>query len=190
MEIEEKILALLLKSLEQLPTLTELANKIGMSRSGTWKILKRLQAKRLILLKKIGSGKTSTYTINLDWDSPLTEKSLSVILTKEALATERWMNSFLELQDKVEFLIIYGSILTSPKDAQDIDLLGLAQEKSLLEIEKTIQRLQKTQILKIHALFFTKEELKGELKKNKALINAVQKGIILFGQEKFIGFIK
>ena len=51
--------------------------------------------------------------------------------------------------------------------------------------------MQKTQIKKIHALNFTEAEFKQELQKlNKAFIDAIKKGIILFGQEKFIKFLK
>ena len=55
----------------------------------------------------------------------------------------------------------------------------------------SIQKIQKTQVKKIHSIQFTPEELKKELKKpNKAFIDAIKKGIILFGQEKFIKFMR
>ncbi len=51
--------------------------------------------------------------------------------------------------------------------------------------------IQKTQLKKIHALNFTQAELKQELEKpNKAFVDAVAKGIVLFGQERFIKFIR
>ena len=51
--------------------------------------------------------------------------------------------------------------------------------------------MQQTQIKKIHAIDLTKKEINNELKnKNKAYIEALKKGAVLFGQEDFIKFIK
>lgn len=186
-----KILKILLKDFTIKPTITSLAELIGMSRVGTWKILKKLEREKLIVLCPIGMGKTSTYSISLNWSNPLTEKNLSLALTEEALTHQRWAINFAELENKMDFLIIYGSIIHSPKDANDIDILGVTAKNRFLKIEEAIRKIQKTQIRKIHALSFTQKEFKQELEKpNKAFIDAIQKGIVLFGQEKFINFIR
>ena len=185
-----KILKTLLKEITINPTITFLAKEIGMSRVGTWKILKKLEAEKLIILSPIGKGKTSTNSISLNWENPIVEKTLSLALTQDAIKNQRWLSNFAELEDKVDFLLIYGSIIHSPKEANDIDMLGITN-KGFLEIGESIKKIQKTQIKKIHSLNFTPSEFKKELKKqNKAFIDAIRKGIILFGQEKFIKFIK
>ena len=185
-----KILKILLKEIALRPTITFLAKEIGMSRVGTWKILKKLETEKLIILSPIGEGKTSAFSISLNWENPIVEKTLSLALTQDAMKNQRWLSNFAELEDKVDFLLIYGSIIHSPKEANDIDILGIAG-KGFLEIEESIKKMQKTQIKKIHSLNFTPSEFKKELKnQNKAFIDAIKKGIILFGQEKFIKFIK
>ena len=92
----------------------------------------------------------------------------------------------------MDFLIIYGSILTSSKEANDIDIISvLSNKKNFIEIEKIVSTAQKTQLKKIHLLNFTETEFKNELKKpNKAFIDAIKKGVVLFGQERFIKFIR
>src|SRR3989339_1347234 len=186
-----KILKILLKELTINPTITFLAKEIGMSRVGTWKILKKLEAEKLVLISPIGAGKTSTFSISLNWENPIVEKSLSLALTQDALKNQRWLTNFAELEDKVDFLLIYGSIIHSPKEANDIDILGVTNKNKFLEIEESIKKIQKTQIKKIHSLNFTLEEFKGELEKpNKIFIDAIKNGIILFGQEKFIKLIR
>ena len=186
-----KILKILLKDFTIKLTITFLAKEIGMSRVGIWKILKKLEVEKLIILSPIGTGKTSTYIISLNWENPLVEKTLSLALTEDALKNQRWLSNFGDLEDKVDFLLIYGSIIHSPKEANDIDVLGITSKNKFLEIEESIKKIQKTQIKKIHALNFTPVEFKGELEKpNKAFIDAIKRGIILFGQEKFIKFIK
>ena len=186
-----KILKILLTDLTINPTITGLAKKIGMSRVGTWKILKKLEAEKLIILSPIGEGKTSANSISLNWENPIVEKTLSLALTQDAQKNQRWLSNFEELRNKVDFLLIYGSIIHSPKEANDIDIVGVTNKNKFLEIEESLKKIQKTQIKKIHALNFTQSELKKELENpNKIFIDAIKKGIILFGQEKFIKFIR
>lgn len=101
------------------------------------------------------------------------------------------MNNFAELENKVDFLIIHGSIINSPQEANDIDILGIvSSKKKFIEIEKAIKKIQKAQMKKIHAINFTPTEFRQEIEKpNKAFIDAIKKGVILFGQEKFIKFM-
>lgn len=196
MEIKDKsankILKLLLRSIWKGQTITSVAKEIGMSRVGAWKQLKKMQTSKLISLSPVGSGKTSTYNINLNWNNPLLEKILSFSLTEEALDNKRWLDNFAELENKVDFLILYGSMLHSPKEANDIDILNIITNKNkFIEIEKIISQIQKIQIKKIHAINYTQQEFKQELyMPNKIFLDAVKKGIILFGQDKFIKFIK
>ncbi len=188
---DARILNILLKDLITKHTITSLAKEISMSRVGVWKVLKRLNVDKLITLSQIGTGKTSVCSISLDWDNPLTEKTLILALAKDAQKNRRWLADFAELEDKVDFLVIYGSILHSPKEANDIDILGVTNKNKFLEIEKSVRTSQKTLDKRIHSLNFTPTEFKNELEKpNKAFIDAVKRGRILFGQEKFIKFIR
>lgn len=190
METYKQILKMLLKDLAINPTITSLAKEIRMSRVGVWKILKKMGKDKLILLNPIGTGKTSTYIISLNWENPIVEKTLALALTEDALKQQRWLSNFAELEKRLDFLVIYGSIMYSPKEADDIDILGITSKNKFVEIEDAIRKIQKTQIKKIHALNFTPAEFKEELKTNKAFIDALKKGVILFGQERFIKFIK
>ena len=147
-----KILKILLKDFTIKPTVTSLAKEAGMSRVGAWKVLKKMQSERIIVLSQIGTGKTSAYNVFLDWDNPLVEKTLALALTEDALKNQRWINNFAELEARVDFLIIYGSVLYSPKDANDIDILGVVpNRKNFTKIEETVAKIQKTQEKKIHA---------------------------------------
>jgi len=188
METDKKILKILLKEFSINHTITSLSKEAGISRVGAWKLLKKLEKGDLISLSQIGTGKTSVRKISLNWNSQIIEKKLALALTEEAVKNQRWINNFKDIENKVDFLIIYGSILHSQKEANDIDIIGITNK--FLEVEKSINNIQKTQLKKIHAINLTEKEFKEELKKNKAFIDAVKKGVILFGQEKFIKFVK
>ncbi len=92
----------------------------------------------------------------------------------------------------MEFLLLYGSILFSEKEAGDIDAIGIvSNKKDYKEIDNKIIKIQKTQIKSIHLLSFTKGEFEEELKgSNESILDAIKRGVILFGQDKFVEFIK
>jgi len=187
-----EILKILLKDISKKHTVTSLSRERGISRVGSWKILKELEKENLIMLTPIGPEKTSVQEVSLNWDNIILEKTLALLLTEDSIKQSKWRYNFKELENNVDFLILFGSILHSQKEANDIDILNLvSNEKNFIKINKIITDIQITQDKKIHALNLTGKELKQELKnKNKAYTEALKKGIVLFGQENFIKFIK
>ena len=92
MEIEKptsRILKLIFKDFASQHSVTSVAKEIGLSRQGTFKILKKLESEKLLLLSPVGKGKTSTYLLSLNWQNPLVEKMLALFLTEEALKHQR-----------------------------------------------------------------------------------------------------
>jgi DNA-binding Lrp family transcriptional regulator len=191
MVTDKKLMLELLKDFTRKHTISSLAKELNLSRVGTWKILKKLEAEKYILIESVGSGKTSTSIIKINWDSLLVEKALALYLTEESIKQRRWRVNFAELEKEVDFLILYGSIINSPQQANDIDVLGIAKKNKFVKIQKVIDKIQKTESRKIHLIDFTGSEFRKELQNNnKAFIDAIKKGVILFGQEEFIKFMK
>lgn len=188
----KKIVVQLFKDFSLPHTVTSLAKELRVSRVGVWKIVKKLEVDNFINIIPAGAGKTSTFLVTINWKNILVEKSLSLFLTEEALAQRRWRANFAELEKSVDFLILYGSILHAPHEANDIDLIGvISQKNKFVKIQQSIDIIQKTQSKKIHLINFTESEFKQELlKPNKVFISAIKKGVILFGQENFIQFMK
>ncbi len=188
--MSKKVLLHLLKDFSSTHTITTLAKELGLTRVGVWKILKRLEGDAYIVLKAVGKGKTSTYLVSLNWENPLVDKALSLFLTEEAIKHRRWQMNFSELENVVNFAILYGSVVQFPQESGDIDILGIASKKNFVKIQLVIDKVQKTQSKKIHSINFTESEFKSELRKpNKAFIDAVRKGIVLLGQENFVNFM-
>ena len=187
-----EILKILLKDISKKHTVTSLSKERKISRVGSWKLLKELEKENLVILTPVGPEKTSVLEASLNWNNLMLEKTLALLLTEDALKQSKWRYNFKELENYVGFSILFGSILYSPKEANDIDVLNLVlNEKSFIKIDKIIIDIQITQNKKIHAINLTEKELKHELKnKNKAYIEALKKGVVLFGQENFIKFIK
>ncbi len=188
----ERILMMLLKEPFMRYTATSLAKALNITRQGLWKSLNKLAESKLVILEPIGNTKKSAVTINLQWKNPITIKTLSLLLTKESSEYERRRSNFAELENYTSFTILFGSIINSPKEAGDIDILAIVTNKnSFKPIGEAVSRMQKTQAKRIHLIDLTEEEFKGELKKqNKAYIAALKNGIVLFGQDNYIKFIE
>jgi len=187
----EKILKILVKEPFTEHTATSLSLSFGITRQGLWKTLNNLSKDEMISLKSIANTKKSVVKIELKFKNLLALKTLSLILTKEALNNERWRFELAELEKYSDFIILFGSILTSPKEARDIDILAVLDKKNFKSINEVKNKIQKTQAKEIHLIDLTREEFKDELKKqNKAYIDALKKGIILFGQDNYIKFIE
>lgn len=191
-QTSEKILVILLKEPFATHTVTSLANALDITRQGLWKTLNKLLVNKMIDIHQIGKTKKSAITISLNWSNPLTEKTLALLLTREALKQERWRLNFAELEKHVSFLSLFGSILHSPKEANDIDILAVVEDKRKFgEIDKIVLKIQLAQTKKIHLIDLKKTEFANELKgQNKAYLEALKKGTVLYGQENFVQFIK
>tara|TARA_Y100000310_G_scaffold242934_1_gene247201 strand:- start:709 stop:1290 length:582 start_codon:yes stop_codon:yes gene_type:complete len=191
METTKRLMLVLLKGFASKNTITSLAEELKLSRVGIWKILKKLEREKYILIESVGSGKTSTSIIKINWDNVVVEKALALYLTEESIKQKIWRVNFADLEKEVEFLILYGSILITPQQAHDIDVIGIAKKKKFVKIQKVLDEIQKTENKKIHMINFTASEFKEEIQNNnRAFIDAIKKGVILFGQENLIEFMK
>ena len=187
---EDRVLSILLKEHFAMHTATSIAKYLNITRQGIWKTISKLAENKLISLESVGDAKTSAATMNLNWPNPITEKTLSLILTKESIKQQRWRVNFAELENNVTFLILFGSILNNQKEANDIDILAVVNKKKFKAVEEITAKAQQTQIKKIHLVDLTEREFSQELKKaNNAYIDAIKKGVILYGQDNFIQFM-
>ncbi|MBU3923378.1 MAG: HTH domain-containing protein [Nanoarchaeota archaeon] len=187
----DSILMILLKEPFVTHTATSLSKSLNITRQGLWKSLNKLKENNLIVLESISNTHKSTITIKIQWSNPLTPKTLSLLLTKESIKHERWTTSLAELEKLSNFTILYGSILHSPKEAKDIDILTILPKNNFQSIDKKVLEIQKTQAKKIHLIDLTKNEFSKELNnKNKAYLDALKKGVVLFGQDDYVRFIE
>jgi len=187
----DRVLSILVKEPFKIHTATSLAKSLNITRQGIWKTLNKLSEGSLIKLEPVGDAKTSAVTIKLNWLNPLTEKTLSLLLTKESLKHQRWRVNFEELEKAAKFLMLFGSVLNNPKGANDTDIMAVVNKKNFKAVEEIVAKVQQTQLKKIHMVDLTEAEFIQELKKpNMAYIDAVKRGIVLYGQDTFIKFMR
>ena len=186
-----RIALVLLKDFSAMHTISSISRELGMTRSGIWKVLKRLEQEKYIIMKPTGK-ETSLVVPKLNFKNDLLDKYLDLALSKEAKEQERWSFNFAEIKEHVSFIILYGSVLSSHAKAKDIDVLGIIPgRKSFKKLHESLDKIQKSESKRIHSINVTESEFREELlKPNKAFVEAIKKGIVLFGQEEFIKFMK
>lgn len=160
-----------------------LSKLIGISHVGTFKILKKLENNKILNSKKIGN--ISIYKIN--HETNISKKLIDSILTIEAENYKRWLEEFKPIENKVHFLILFGSVLINYEKAKDIDVLIVSDKKNYSEINRFIKEKNNILPKKIHMIFQTIDDFKHDLlNNNKVTIQIIKKGIVLYGQGEYI----
>src|SRR3989344_593894 len=158
----KNVLLHLVHDFSSIHTITQLAVKLNRTRVGIWKVIKKLESDKYIVVNTVGTGKTSTSVIVLNWENPLVEKALTLYLAEEVIKQRRWQVNFNGLENVTTFVILYGSILRFPQEARDIDILVVAPKKNFVRVQTVLDLVQKTQSKKIHSINFTEAELETE----------------------------
>lgn len=183
-QAEMNVVLTLVKSPEVIYNANSLSKVIGITPMGTLKILKRLEQENILKSKKI--GKAITYKVNVE-DS-YAHKYISLILVREAQYAnpqiKRWISEVKKIK-KTDVIILYGSVLER-SDPNDIDVLLITNQRRFAKLQQEIKELNEINIKKIHPMYQTYNDIIKNIKKrDKPILNAI-KGIIIFGEEKFM----
>lgn len=184
---EQEIIKLLFKDFLTKYNSRNISKIVGISHAGAFKILKKLEKKEIAKAERI--GKAVIYSLNLE--NPIACKEIEMVLVIEAQNYRRWIEEFKQLEGKVNFTILFGSVTRDEKTARDIDLLVVTNKNKFKETKKIIKERQKFSNKKIHFIFQTIEDFKHDVvSKNKVMTQIIKEGIILFGQEKLLKIFK
>lgn len=154
---------------------------VCMSHAGAFKIFKKIEKKEIVKPKRIGNA----VIYSLNFENPLTKKIIETILLIESQNYKRWVEEFNELEEKTQFVVLFGSILKNEKNARDIDLLIVADKDKFNEIKRIIEEKTKISNKKIHIILQTMEDFSNDISnRNKVSIEIIKNGIVLFGQDK------
>jgi DNA-binding MarR family transcriptional regulator len=182
---EIKTVLRLVKSPETEYNANSLANVVGITPMGALKILKRLEKDSILKVRKV--GKAFIYRINAEDD--YARHYVALLLAREARYSKpqikRWVVELKKVKN-AEIIILYGSILEHD-NPKDIDVLVVVDKTKFLKIKKDIEEINKINIKKIHAVYQTFEDIVNNIKKRHNPILRAIKGIVVAGEEKFIG---
>ncbi len=183
---EQEILKILFKDILISYNSRSISKLIGISHPGAFKILKKLEKRDIVKPKTI--GKAVIYSLN--FKNPLTFKEIEIALIIESQNHQRWVEEFRQLEGKVKFLVLFGSILKNKKEARDIDLYVMADKKRYKEIRKIIDDKNTVLLKKVHLVYQTPQDFKADLnRRHPVTIEIIKTGIVLFGQDEFIKIV-
>jgi predicted nucleotidyltransferase len=185
---EIEILLVLAKDFSNDYNASSITKTVDITRQGALKVLKNLERKRFLKSKKL--GKAIFYKVNLE--DYYVSRTIGTLFMKEIRENmSRWVFEFDEFKNNVEVLMIFGSILRSPKKANDIDLLIVFKRENYDIIMKIIAEKNKTLPKPIHAVFQTMDDLRKNLKKRQEVVlNILKTGYVVHGPDKLLEVIK
>lgn len=166
-----------------------ISKELGISSMGALKIAKKLEKENILISKKL--GKAIFYNIN--YKSEYTKHYLSFILKKQVEQSnpyvKRWITEIKKIKTS-DIAILFGSVLSKPDKANDIDVLFVVSQKNFSELKKEIEGVNRLNDKRIHPVYQSKQDLiKNINKENKVMLNAI-KGIVVFGEDLFLDLLK
>ena len=184
---EGKALLILFKDITSYHNANSLSKKLGISRIGSMKMLKKLEEEELLISEVI--GKSTVYKPNLKDD--YVRDLISFLLSNEANNFRRWKDEFRGLFGKGRIVMLYGSTIKDYSKARDIDIMIIKKKSEDKEIYKVISERQGVLPKKIHEIVLTPQEFLNNIKgKQKAIIDTVKNAIVLYGQIRYVVLIK
>jgi predicted nucleotidyltransferase len=181
---EREILLVLFKDFTSFYNANSISKIVNISHVGAQKIFKKLFKEELVLSKKV--GKSIIYKINNKND--YANQLISFLLADEANKFKRWKEEFRELFEKNRIVILYGSAVKNYSSAKDIDIMIITNEKDFKEINKILRKKEGTLPKKIHSFKLSPKDILSNIK-DKIIINIIKNGVVLFGQDKYVGVL-
>jgi len=188
-ENEARVVEFLLRNFDSDYNINQIAKSIHLSPRGAFKILKKLESSKILSSQKIGNN--LIYKINFDNDQCI-DVCQFVLTGKEVTPyLKTWINDLQPLKEITEMALLFGSILTKEKQANDVDLLLVFPKDNLQKVDDKIKKINQIKSKKIHLVVQTKEDLLNNLKKrDSALLEEIKTGLVLWGRNVLVEVIK
>jgi len=185
---EKKVLKFLIAAFDSDYSINNIAKGCNLSPNGTFKILKKLEKEGILKAKKIANIKS----YKLNFENEKTDSILKLVLIQELNHRIKYRLSDLKgLKNITEACIIFGSYLNKNKKSHDLDILFILDKSRFKEYKKILSDIREIIPVKIHDILQTKNDFKNNiLKKDRVILEILDKGVILWGQESIIKTIK
>ena len=184
---EQESVLLLFKDISAQHNSRSIGKAIGISHAGAFKIMRKLSALQVVKGKRIGN----TVVFSFNFSNPTASKMIELALAMESLNYKRWLEEFKGLKGISLFVVLFGSILIKEKEANDIDLLVVAERRCFNKIQKVIEERNKISSRRIHLLLQSAQDFEKDIKaRNKAMASIIKSGIVLYGYENYMGAVR
>lgn len=163
---------------------SSLSKKVGLTRRGALKIMKKLREQEMVISRQY--GRAIFYKVDLN-NVYAKQRVIVALMEKAREKAKRWLFEFEKLGALAEIMIIFGSAIRNYEKANDIDLVLVYQQKEEMAIQKEVEFNRRTSLKPIHLIKQSPQDFIHNLKKpDPVLINALRLGCVLKGYEKVI----
>ena len=186
---ESRTIDFLIRNFREKNSINEIARRLNLSSRGAYKILKKLEGIRVIMPENIGNA--IYYRIN--FNEEVAAKLSEFVLVQNELNTYSQVQAvdLKQLRDISLSCILFGSILTKGKEANDVDILLIIEKKDLKKVISVLDKIKNLKPKKIHEMLQTKEDLINNIRKNdEVILDIIRTGKVLWGAEMIVGAIK
>jgi predicted nucleotidyltransferase len=185
-DLERELALKLLKDFTKDYNPGNIAKEVKKTRVGTFKSLKSLEMKGIVIGRTL--GKARFYKYNLE--SPFARKTAELLLMDEANQYQMWLNEIKELFPHIKIAILFGSAVKNKNTSKDIDILLVYSSENNNIINSTLKSKNEMLIKKIHLLKQTKQDIARNIRKKDAVIlDTIRTGIVLFGYQELTELI-
>lgn len=181
---ESKVLLTLFKDFSTNYNANTLAKKIGITRAGALKILKKFKAKEILVSKRFGQA--VFYKLNLE--DQYVHKILETMLMAEAREkANRWIWEFKDFFPHLHAAVIFGSAIRQYEKAHDIDIAMIFEVEKLKVIREMVREKNNILIKPIHLMIQSPRDIvKNVCLPDPVIINAFRYGYVLHGYSEII----
>ena len=132
---ESEILLKLFKEFNKDYNANSISKVIKITPRGALKILKNLEKQRILKSRKL--GKAVFYKINFN-DTYVCKIIETLLIAEAREKASMWLEEFKDIFNDAQIIIIFGSIIRNPKEANDIDILFVFEKDKYKNISKKI----------------------------------------------------
>jgi DNA-binding transcriptional ArsR family regulator len=188
-ENEAKAIDFLIRNFSEEYNINQLSRELKLSPRGIFKILKKLEEQRYLISKR--QGNNIFYQINYSSQEALDACKFVLSERKITPFIKIQLNDLENLKGLAQIAILFGSILTKDKDANDVDVILIFKQRDFSKIQQALDKINSIKHKKFHAIYQTQEDLVNNIKKkDKVVLSAIKTGIILWGRDLFLEAIK
>lgn len=183
---EKKVLKLIFLGYQL--SINQLAKESSLAPNGAYKMLKKFGKEGILKYKTIANSKI----YSLDYQNEKTANVLKLALIEDSLSKklQSRQEDLKPLRQTTKACILFGSYIKKEKP-NDLDLLFVIEKDKYPEHKKASKRIYETMPAKAHEVLQTREDFEANLrKKDPVLMEALKKGIILWGQDAVIEMVK
>lgn len=186
---EARVVDFLLRHFHERHSINELGRRLKLSPRGIHQALKRLEGKGAVLPEPIGNA--IYYHPNLTEERGRKIAELALLQHRLNSYARVQARDFQRLEQVAQACVLFGSVLTKGRAAQDIDVLLIVRTENLAQISSRMKELRELKPKPIHDVLMTESDLVRNIKKkDEVVLGLITAGAVLWGAAVIVEAIR